>query len=555
MFPLRHLCAVCRCLLSFRMLVPVMAFSTLLMSDCLGAPAPASCVKPQAIAAKLRVHPDAQTWAQLGNWYGEQNQFECAQQAFHAAVRLDPSSAQLNYLFGLSLFESQDLDNAVLPLQHSIKLDSSVIKPHLLLGSIYTRLARPADAEREWQAALEIDPTSTIALHGLSSSLTGRRDYGDVIALLQQAKLDEELALDLSAAYFYTGQLLEAIDVVTHATQSFPDSVPLANRLVNLYLDVTRTLDAEHIAEKVWQAHPDDVEVETNYLHTLVVNGDWGPAKPVGAKLLVQAPHAFSTLYFNGVLERQSGDYAAARDHLTEAIGLDPAHASARANLGMALLHLNDAAGAKEQLDKAIELGDKEPETHFALAGALRALNQPDAAREEMLRYQQAVNDNNNTILAVSKAGEAAQALDKGDAKRAAEIYREAFTAAPQNALIGYKLAMALDQAGDTDGEHAVLEQVLGIDPTIAAAQNQLGYLDSRRGDYAAAEQHFRKAVGAAPAFTQAWISLAATLGMESKFNEAQEAVASALRLEPNNQEAVQLSHDLSAAAQTRQHN
>jgi tetratricopeptide (TPR) repeat protein len=286
-----------------------------------------------------------------------------------------------------------------------------------------------------------------------------------------------------------------------------------------------------------------------------VINGDWAPAKPIGEKLLTEAPHAYDTLYLNGVMERQAGDYAAARDHLTEALAIHPGQQSVEANLGIALSHLHDPADARAHLEKAIALGNTEPETHFELANTLRALGQSDEAKQEMLLYQQAVKDKDNTTLAVSKAAEAAQALSKGDTQHAVDLYKEAFDAAPKNALIGYRLSAALDQAGDTDGEQSVLEKVVAIDPTIALAQNQLGYLESRRGDYPSAESHFRQAVTAAPTFTQAWISLAATLGMESKFPEAQEAVASALRLDPRNSEAQQLSHDLAASETQQPHN
>ena len=60
----------------------------------------------------------------------------------------------------------------------------------------------------------------------------------------------------------------------------------------------------------------------------------------------------------------------------------------------------------------------------------------------------------------------------------------------------------------------------------------------------------FRQAVKSAPAFTDGWINLAATLALEKHFLEAQEAVANALRLEPTNAQALQLSQDLNAAAQ-----
>jgi Flp pilus assembly protein TadD len=254
-------------------------------------------------------------------------------------------------------------------------------------------------------------------------------------------------------------------------------------------------------------------------------------------------------------MERQAGDFAAARDHLTEALAIHPGQQSVEAKLGIALSRLHDPADAKAHLEKALELGNSEPETHFELASVLRALGQTDEAKQEMLRYQQAVKDKDSTTLAVSKAAEAAQALAKGDTQHGVDLYKEAFAAAPQNALIGYRLATTLDQAGDTDGEQSVLEKVVAIDPTIALAQNQLGYLESRRGDYTSAESHFRQAVASAPAFTQAWISLAATLGMESRFPEAEQAVASALRLDPQNSEAQQLSHDLAAAQSQQPHN
>ncbi|HEY6447441.1 MAG TPA: tetratricopeptide repeat protein [Acidobacteriaceae bacterium] len=512
------------------------------------APARAACTGPQALEAKVRAHPTAAGWAELGNWFGGQKNFACAAQALQSAVRLEPRSAQLTYLLGLAYYEQGKFDDAVAPLQRSAAADGTALKPHLLLGSVYVHVSRLAEAEAQWRAALAIDPKSAMALDGLSDALMDQQKFDAVIALLRSAPLDEKLTLELAAAYSQAGLPVQAVDTVSKAMKTYPDSVPLANTLVSLYIKVTRTLDAEKLAEQTYKAHPDDVGVQLAYLHSLVLNGDWTPAGPVGKKLLTETPHDFETLYLNGVLERQEGDYAAARDHLAEAVTLQPNHGSAHANLGIALARLHDAAGAKAELQKAIDLGNPEPETYFELANVLRALGETDAARSEMQQYQEIVKENNNTILAVSKAGEAAQAFDKGDTQHAIDLYREAFTAAPKNALIGYRLATALDKAGDLDGERTALEQVIAIDPTIALAQNQLGYLESQRGDYAAAEGHFRAAVNAAPRFAEAWINLAATLGVESKFSDARQAVETALAIDPSDAQAQQLSHELADA-------
>jgi Flp pilus assembly protein TadD len=127
-------------------------------------------------------------------------------------------------------------------------------------------------------------------------------------------------------------------------------------------------------------------------------------------------------------------------------------------------------------------------------------------------------------------------------------FYRDALQATPDDAPLNYKLAVALDIAGDISAERTALEKTIQIDPNLAVAQNQLGFLDSKSGDSAEAEKHFREAVRAAPDFTEAWVNLAATLGLQSRFAEAQQAVTSALNLDPKNPQALVLRDTLAKA-------
>jgi tetratricopeptide (TPR) repeat protein len=520
-----------------------------------GASGQATCTGPAALAAKVKSQPSAAAWAELGNWFGDQKKFGCAARAFKSAVRFDPKSAQLNYLLGLAYYESQDFENALQPLQRSVAADATALKPHLVLAAVFTHFSQTQDAAQEWSAALKIDPANTMALHGLSQCLITMGDFPGAISLLRSVKLDDQLAVDLAMAYSGTGASDDAIKTLTTALAASPDSVILSNALVTVYFKISQTLLAEHIAEDCYKKHPDDHSAQVSYMRTLVYNGDWVPARPLAKKLLDEDPHSFDTLYLVGILDRQDGEYEAARDHLQQAVALNPSLANLRYNLGATLDHLHDPADGLVQLREAAALGDKDPELHFELASALRATGQPEAAAQEMVEYKKAVDLKQNTVLAGAKAAEAEVNLSKGDVGKAVQLYSEAFEATPQNALLGYKYAMALDKADKPDAERDVLEKVIAIDPQIALAQNQLGYLDSRRGDNASAEKHFALAVEAAPGFTQAWISLAATLGMESKFPQAQQAVANALRLDPNNTQAQQLSHELQTAQGQASHN
>ncbi|HEY4903162.1 MAG TPA: tetratricopeptide repeat protein [Candidatus Sulfotelmatobacter sp.] len=532
-----------------------MLFKTgLLLAVCFGASlAPAAtCAGPQPLEAKLHADPDVQTYIDLGTWFGDHRNYDCAVETFRAALKLEPGSAQLYYLVGLSLYSAGRMEDAVEPLGRSIYLLPEVLKPHLLLGAAYDRLQRRDEAKAQWEAALQIDPHSTEALDAVSKSLMADGDYASVIQLLRAVPYNEDLTLDLALAYGKSQMFDEADKILIRALRAHPASIRLSSALTTVYINQVRYQDAVHVAAQSARLHPHDLEAQRFYLRVLVLNGDLTVARPLARKLLAASPHDFYFLYLSGILENQAGQYTIARDHLTQAVALDPNHYNARYNLGVALLELKDFSGAKEQLQKAISLGGSEPEIRFKYAAALRSLGETDAAQEQLKLYQQQLQTSAKRALAANKIAQADKESATGDPQKAAALYREAFEATPDNAQLAFKLALALDKTGATDSERTVLEQAIKIDPSMALAQNQLGYLASRGGDPASAEEHFRLAVRAAPGYTQAWVSLAATLAMESRFPEAEEAVASALRLDPGNVQAQQLRKDLTAAQAQR---
>lgn len=196
---------------------------TLLPVLCLalaGPAARAACTGPADMETAVETHPSADTWAQLGNWFGQQGDFACAASAFQSAVQLEPDSAQLNFLLGLADFESQNLPQAVSALEASIRDDGSELKPHLLLATIYMRQGDPKDAAPEWSAALTMDPSNAMALHGLSRCRVALGDFTGEIQLLQKASLDASLSVDLAAAYMGLGRYDDVIDTLRSAAST-----------------------------------------------------------------------------------------------------------------------------------------------------------------------------------------------------------------------------------------------------------------------------------------------------------------------------------------------
>jgi Flp pilus assembly protein TadD len=505
----------------------------------------AVCIAPAVLDAKLQSQPSAENYTKRGIWFDNHRQFGCAAEDFQKALQLNPNSARIAYLLGLSLYSSGNVADAISTLQGSVRLDPKLLEAHLLLGAALDQAHRTMDAEIAWRAALAIDPASATALGALSNDFLADKNYGAEIALLgprfHAAPLTPELTLDLAMAYGQTGKLDDADEILRTALRAHPTSLPLAETLAATLVLQARRQEASAVLETAIKNHPTDLKARVLYLWVLVQQDEAEKAQQLASKLRMEAPHDWEILYLNGVLERRAGEYEAARDHLQQAVALNPTHIESRRNLGSVLAQLKDPQGAREQLQKAIDLGDQDPAVRFELAAVLRTLGENQEAENQLKIYKQEAQKKSDLTQAYAKSDFADQKLAAGDTQQAIALYREALAANPRDASLAYKLAMALEKTGDTENERLALEQAIQINPDLAEAQNQLGYLASRAGDTASAEEHFRLAVHASPEYAKAWVNLAATLYLESRLPEAKEAVMRALQLDPGNPQAQKL--------------
>jgi tetratricopeptide (TPR) repeat protein len=421
----------------------------------------------------------------------------------------------------------------------------------------YLRLAHWFDGNHQadcaiqaFQAALKLDPGSKAALDGLAKDLIATRGYQAVIRLLRAVPRDQNLTLDLAAAYRKAQMFEEAAQVLREALRTYPNSVPLTGALVSLEAHQSHYAVAQTLAEDLAHRYPANLEAQRIYFRTLIVSGEEDAATPLGRKLLALAPKDEDILNLNGFLERKAGDYAEARKHLEAAVELNPGDYNPRVNLGLVLAQLKDAAGAKTQLEKALELGAESPQVHFELSKVLRSLGENEEAQRQLELFQQGLKTEANQSAAVLKATEAAEAAKNGDNQKAADLYREACALEPNDAGLAYRLSAMLGDLGDLPGQRAALEQALKADPNFVLAHYDLGYIWFQAGNNADAEEQFRLVVKAAPDNARAWVTLAAVLATESRLPEAQQAVANALKLEPGNAAAHDLSKKLASAQQ-----
>jgi tetratricopeptide (TPR) repeat protein len=328
---------------------------------------------------RLQGNPTADAFADLGIWFGEQKQYACAADAFAASLNIQPNSANVTFMFGASLLLSGNAEDAIPVLQVSEKLGPRNPKLHPVLASAFDGLHQTRNAEAEWRAALVLDPDSSSALDALSRDLVIDSDYPGTIAVLENPVIRGQRtavqSLNLGLAYARTNRFDEAVETLRDGLNTSPDSLPLANQLADVLLQLDRPEEAITVLNLALALHPGDLETEVRLLHALVASNSEN-APPVGEKLLQTSPHNWEVLYLNGVLEMKAGKWQEARAHLEESVVLNPNFAMSHHALGSLLALLKDMPGAKEQLQKAIALGDKSPDVEDSLSKVLQSLGE-----------------------------------------------------------------------------------------------------------------------------------------------------------------------------------
>lgn len=334
----------------------------------------APCTPPESMKAELQGKPNAAALNDLGVWFGEQKQYDCATSAFATSLQEDPDQkdvAHVAFMLGVSLDFTGDTKEAIGALQEAEQLGYNDIKLHVILAEALDVSHSNKDAEAEWRAALDIDPEYSAALDALSDDLLLDKDFAGTIAALDLPRLlgqrTPKQSLNLATAYASTGKLEQAASVLRDGLNTSPDALALANRLAEILTNLNRGDEAATVLELAVAQHPEDPDTAVHYLDVLSVAHPESAAVAAG-KLLVAFPQNAMLLYLTGVLDLKGGNLQTARTHLEQSLSFDPNQALAHEVLGVVLAQLKDMTGAKEHFERAIALGDNDADARENLA-------------------------------------------------------------------------------------------------------------------------------------------------------------------------------------------
>jgi len=476
-----------------------------------------SCIPPDSMKEKLKNNPTADVYRDLGIWYGTQEQYVCASEAFATSLRMDPGQKQggnIDFMYGESLYFSGDVKGAIAELSKAERSDFQNATLHLMLAAAYDQMQWTGSAESEWRAALALDKECSEALDGLSNDLIANNDYAATIELLENpiviGQRTSVQSLNLGVAYDKMAKQEEAARVLRDGLSTSPGSLPLANKLSEILVELGRPQEASSVRTLALAQHPGDPDPSLN----------------------ASQPSSAQDLYDRAGKALDAGDAAQAIKLYEELLQLVPDSVEARTNLGAAFAQIGRYDEAIQQYRQALSRDPNNETVLLNLALAFYKQGDFSQARNQLDALHKSHPANQQAFYLLADCD-----MRLGKFQDAITLVEPVYEAHPDDQALEYILGTALIRDGQTQKGAAVIDRLMR-NGNSAVAGVLMGAAQYAAGEYRQAAAALGKTLATNPEIPGAWTLYGRALQMSGESDNAKESFQHALKADPNDFDA-----------------
>jgi tetratricopeptide (TPR) repeat protein len=514
---------------------------------------PAQCLHPAKASEPLQQlleavgdHPTAGAYNTLGALFAQQGLETCAISSFQAGLRLDPGNWEARYNLALALMQHGDRKRAMEELRAAIAEKPDSASAHHALGALFEADNNWAAAAAEYQAVLHADPHFPSGAIDLARVLAAQQKFDDAIAVLREAlKLspaaEEEVSLGaaLGLTYAETGNFAKATETLGQLIADHPDSASAHLALGTVLAQQGGSSSPDAIAQfrEAVRLDPDSFPPRLALAGALLEQKNYSDALIVLQKNLERQPNGSQAAlgyHLEGQIYEGLDQWDQAGEALLRAAHLQPGDYEIRKDLALVLVHAGRTDDAIHEFEAAEKLSPGEAEVHQQLAALYEKKGAVASAKLEREKYAKLGAQDQQNAGAGKLNDRANKLLASGNARGAADAYRQALHLAPNDAQMHYNLSLALDRLGDGPAEIQELQRAVRLDPQLAVAHNQLGLLALTAGRQAEAERELKAAIEINPKYAEALNNLGVLNTQQGKDSEAATFFQQAAQYDPS---------------------
>ncbi|HEX6802455.1 MAG TPA: tetratricopeptide repeat protein [Terriglobales bacterium] len=414
----------------------------------------------------------------------QQGQLAEAKQATVDFVHAHPSSVDGYNLLGIICSSLHDYDGALTAFQRGLAVNPQSVKTLINLGNLYTSAAKSDLAEKEFRKALAIAPANSDGNYNLGLLLLAKAQPANSIRYLQRVH---------------------------------PATVEVRANLVRAYLQSGNTATGLKLASQISAEKPNDVQRHFTLGLLLAGEKQYRAAQLELERADALQPETFEILYNLGQVYLRSKEYSKAELILNRALKQKPDSAETMYLLAQVYNEESRSVDALDLLARAHKLAPKNADVIFLLARISMSQNFFEDAIP-LLRSGLTIAPQRTDLL--SALGESYFMSGKTD--QAIEEFTKLIQVEPSARSYTF-MGLSYRHLGRFDEARKYFEEGLKREPRNAACLFNLGFIEERQGNSAAAEQKFEQALQSNPDFSDALLELANLRTKDKKLPEAAE--------------------------------
>jgi len=330
----------------------------------------------------------------LGEGYAERGNDGEALAAYERALRLEPENAAALRGAAALYLRAKLNEKAVAALELLVKQETADAQAHADLGAAYFGTSNLEGSEREFEAALKLNPKFAAALLGRANVLLRKGEEEQALKVLRQVVLLSPKAFE---PRFVLGSAYNHLDRFGEAATELETAVRLGGTESEVYYQLARAYGGLGRAKersaalakfaKLRQKTNSDTEARRQALKlveqakSLVESGDLPRALAQMKQALELCPHDDTIQFRLASLDYDLAHYDEARDAIQEAIALVPSQWIYYLLQGLIEGRSGRLEAARSSLGVAVRLNPSAGDAHNALGEV--ALRQGDAIAAE----------------------------------------------------------------------------------------------------------------------------------------------------------------------------
>src|SRR5581483_9855219 len=402
---------------------------------------------------------------------------------------------------------NKDRPGAAIPLlRKALKLAPREGRIHHYLGYALMKVGQQAEARKEFEEALKLEPDNPYTQYFLAQMLYSENQVDQAIRLYEKILASGEPLYDtyqrLGQAYARKGELAKAQEMTQQAIRQTPWDGALRYQLARIYQRMGRAKEAQQefeTGERLKRMDQSSIQTLLQLSEAIRLN-QRDEAMKLRASVLNQSRSDPDILTWLGALLGRGGFYSEALEPLNKAVALTPDSFEPCYNLGLTLARLGQEQKAEPYLKKALELRPESAEANILLGVILSNQGRNREAIERLRKARQSRPDNVNLLALLGQ-----QYLQGWYVQDAIQTFQEALRLKPDDLKVRYLLIEAYQNASAFEKALQEAQETVKFSPRDPRAHYEVGHQMANLGRYQDARPYFEEAISLDPNFVAAY--------------------------------------------------